>query len=561
MQMNARFSACAVALGAALIAAIIGACSGGDSSGDSTSAAASRAASSVSKATSAGTSAAGNPMDVVTWHNDIARTGQQLNETILTPANISASNFGKLGFFSVDGLVDAQPLFLADVPIAGASHNVVYVETENASVYAFDADNGAVLWKVSTLGNGESPSGDHGCTQITPGIGITATPVIDRTRGPNGAIYVVGMSRDASGGYHQRIHALDVATGAELFNGPTEIRATYPGNGSGSQNGTLTFDPGQYVERAALLLLNGTVYTAWTSHCDFLPYTGWVMGYDAGTLQQTSVLNVTPNGQMGAIWMSGAGLASDGEAIYLLDGNGTFDPTQNEHEMPINGNYGNGFLRLNLGPLRVQDYFQPSNTMQESNQDEDLGSGGAMVLPDMADSTGAVRHLAIGAGKNKTIYVVNRYSMGKFDSNADHIYQELVGRLGGSVFGAPAYFNNTVYFGSVGDNIKAFTISNATLSGAPTSQTANKFGFPGTTPSISANGTANGILWAAENGTIGVLRAYDATNLASQLYSSNDFGARDQFGQGNKFITPMIANGKVYVGTRNGVAVFGLLSR
>ncbi|BCQ26582.1 PQQ-binding-like beta-propeller repeat protein [Caballeronia sp. NK8] len=559
--MNARYSAYAVALGAALIAAIIGACSGGDSSGDSTSAAASRAASSVSKATSAGTSAAGNPMDVVTWHNDIARTGQQLNETILTPANVSASNFGKLGFFSVDGLVDAQPLFLADVPIAGASHNVVYVETENASVYAFDADNGAVLWKVSTLGNGESPSGDHGCTQITPRIGITATPVIDRTRGPNGAIYVVGMSRDASGGYHQRIHALDVATGAELFNGPTEIRATYPGNGSGSQNGTLTFDPGQYVERAALLLLNGTVYTAWTSHCDFLPYTGWVMGYDAGTLQQTSVLNVTPNGQMGAIWMSGAGLASDGEAIYLLDGNGTFDPTQNEHEMPINGNYGNGFLRLNLGPLRVQDYFQPSNTMQESNQDEDLGSGGAMVLPDMADSTGAVRHLAIGAGKNKTIYVVNRYSMGKFDSNADHIYQELVGRLGGSVFGAPAYFNNTVYFGSVGDNIKAFTISNATLSGAPTSQTANKFGFPGTTPSISANGTANGILWAAENGTIGVLRAYDATNLASQLYSSNDFGARDQFGQGNKFITPMIANGKVYVGTRNGVAVFGLLSR
>ncbi|SAK99696.1 PQQ enzyme repeat protein [Caballeronia pedi] len=559
--MNARLSACAAALGAMLVAAIIGACSGGDSSGDSTSAAAGRAASSVANASSAGTSAAGNPMDVVTWHNDIARTGQQLNETILTPANVRASSFGKLAFFSVDGLVDAQPLFLADVPIAGGTRNVVYVETENASVYAFDADSGAVLWKVSTLGNGESPSGDHGCTQITPRIGITATPVIDRTRGPNGAIYVVGMSRDASGGYHQRIHALDVATGAELFNGPTEIRATYPGNGSGSQNGTLTFDPGQYVERAALLLLNGTIYTAWTSHCDFLPYTGWVMGYDAGTLQQTSVLNVTPNGQMGAIWMSGAGLASDGEAIYLLDGNGTFDPTQNEHEMPINGNYGNGFLRLNLGPLRVQDYFQPSNTMQESNQDEDLGSGGAMVLPDMTDSTGAVRHLAIGAGKNKTIYVVNRYSMGKFDSNADHIYQELVGRLGGSMFGAPAYFNNTVYFGSVGDTIKAFTISNAALSGAPTSQTANRFGFPGATPSISANGTANGILWAAENGTVGVLRAYDAMNLANQLYSSNDFGARDQFGQGNKFITPMIANGKVYVGTRSGVAVFGLLSR
>ncbi|SAK69290.1 PQQ enzyme repeat protein [Caballeronia catudaia] len=559
--MNARFSAYAAALGAVLIAAIIGACSGGDSSTDATSAAASRTPPSVSKASGAGTAASGNPMDVVTWHNDIARTGQQLAETILTPANVRSSTFGKLAFFSVDGLVDAEPLFLAGVSIAGGTHNVLYVATENASVYAFDADNGTVLWKVSTLGSGESPSDDHGCSQITPKIGITATPVIDRSRGPNGAMYVVGMSKDGSGGYHQRIHALDVATGAELFNGPTEIRATYPGNGAGSQNGTLTFDPGQYAERASLLLLRGAVYTAWTSHCDFMPYTGWVIGYDANTLQQSSVLNVTPNGQMGSIWMSGAGPASDGEAIFLLDANGTFDVTQNEHEMPIHGNHGNGFLRLNLAPLRVQDYFQPSNTMQESNQDEDLGSGGAMVLPDFADANGIVRHLAVGAGKNPTIYVVNRYSLGKFDSNGDHIYQELVGRIRGPMFGAPAYFNNTVYFGAVGDTIKAFTISNAALSGTPTSQTREPFGFPGVTPGISANGTTNGILWAAENGTVGVLRAYDATNLDSELYSSNDAGGRDQFGQGNKFITPMIANGKVYVGTRSGVAVFGLLSK
>ncbi|SAL79895.1 PQQ enzyme repeat protein [Caballeronia arvi] len=553
--MNARFSAYSAALGAVLVAAIIGACSGGDSSGDSTSAAASRTPSSVSNA-----AASANPMDVVTWHNDIARTGQQLAETILTPANVRSSTFGKLGFFSVDGLVDAEPLFLANVSIAGGTHNVLYVATENASVYAFDADNGTVLWKVSTLGSGESPSDDHGCTQITPKIGITATPVIDRSRGPNGAMYVVGMSKDGAGGYHQRIHALDVTTGAELFNGPTEIRATYPGNGAGSQNGTLTFDPGQYAERASLLLLRGSVYTAWTSHCDFMPYTGWVIGYDANTLQQSSVLNVTPNGQMGSIWMSGAGPASDGEAIFLLDANGTFDVTQNEHEMPIHGDHGNGFLRINLAPLRVQDYFQPSNTVQESNQDEDLGSGGAMVLPDFTDANGIVRHLAIGAGKNGVIYVVNRFSLGKFDSNGDHIYQELVGRIRGPMFGSPAYFNNTVYFGAVGDSIKAFTISNAALSGTPTSQTRESFGFPGATPGISANGTTNGILWAAENGAVGVLRAYDATNLDFELYSSNDAGARDQFGQGNKFITPMIANGKVYVGTRTGVAVFGLLS-
>ncbi|SAK60173.1 Outer membrane protein assembly factor BamB [Caballeronia temeraria] len=559
--MNARFSAYAAAVGAVLITAIIGACSGGDSGSESTSAAAARAPSSVSNASNAGNTAAGNAMDVVTWHNDIARTGQQLAETVLTPANVRSSSFGKLAFFSVDGAVDAEPLFLSAVPVAGGTHNVLYVATENASVYAFDADSGAVLWKVSTLGSGEAPSDDHKCAQITPTIGVTSTPVIDRTRGPNGAIYVVGMSKDASGAYHQRIHALDVTTGAELFNGPTEIRATYPGNGSGSQNGTLTFDPGQYAERAALLLLNGVIYTAWTSHCDFLPYTGWVMGYDANTLQQASVLNVTPNGQMGSIWMSGAGLASDGEAIYFLDANGTFDPTQNEHEMPINGNYGNGFLRLNLGPLRVQDYFQPSNTVQESNEDEDLGSGGAMVLPNFADANGKVWHLAIGAGKNSTIYVVNRFSMGKFDSNADHIYQEIVGQIRGPMFGAPAYFNNTVYFGSVDDTIKAFTISNAALSRTPASQTPNAFGFPGATPSISANGTSNGILWAAEKGTIGVLRAYDATNLANELYSSVDAGGRDQFGAGNKFVTPMIANGKVYLGTRNGVVVFGLLSQ
>ncbi|KAK44001.1 pyrrolo-quinoline quinone [Caballeronia jiangsuensis] len=554
--MNARFSAFSGALGAALIAAIIAACSGGDSGGSATSAAASRAASSVANASSPS-----NAMDVVTWHNDIARTGQQLAETTLTLANVNQNTFGKLAFYSVDGAVDAQPLFLASVPIAGAAHNVVYVATENASVYAFDADSGATLWKVSTLGNGEKPSDDHNCHQITPTIGVTATPVIDRGRGPNGAMYVVGMSKDASGGYHQRIHALDITTGAELFNGPTEIRATYPGNGAGSQNGTLTFDPGQYAERASLLLLNGVVYTAWTSHCDFMPYTGWVMGYDANTLQQASVLNVTPNGQMGSIWMSGAGLASDGESIYFLDANGTFDPTQNEHEMPINGDFGNGFLRLNLGPLRVQDYFQPSNTVQESNEDEDLGSGGAMVLPDFTDASGKVWRLAVGAGKNSTIYVVNRWSMGKFDSNADHIYQELVGQIRGPMFGSPAYFNNTVYFGSVGDNIKAFTVTNAALSRTPSSQTLNAFAFPGATPSISANGTSNAILWAAENGSIGVLRAYDATNLNHQLYSSVDAGGRDQFGAGNKFITPMIANGKVYVGAKNGVAVFGLRSQ
>ena len=501
-----------------------------------------------------------NAADVTTYHNDIGRTGQHLNETALTPSTVNSTTFGKLGFYTVDGLVDAEPLYLASMTIAGGTHNVLYVATENASVYAFDADTGTILWKTTTLATGETPSDSLGCFQISPTIGVTATPVIDRSRGPNGAIYVVGMSKDSGGAYHQRIHALDVTTGAELFGGPTEITASYPGTGANSSNGSVIFDPKQYAERQALLLLNGVIYTGWTSHCDIQPYTGWVIAYSADTLKQTSVLNLTPNGSGGAIWMSGAGMASDGSSIYLLDANGSFDATVNAAGVQISGDYGNAFLKLGTTTgLTVADYFEASNTIQESNADEDLGSGGALVLPDLTDANGTVHHLALGAGKDSIIYVVNRDSMGKYNPVADAIYQELAGQISGPVFSMPAYFNNTVYFGAWGDKIKAFAISGARLSTAPVNQTSNTFGTPGATPSISANGTSNGIVWAAENGNIAVLHAYDATNLAKELYNSSQAGSRDQFGPGNKFITPMIANGKVYVGTSTGVAVFGLL--
>ncbi|KLU25853.1 pyrrolo-quinoline quinone [Caballeronia mineralivorans PML1(12)] len=501
-----------------------------------------------------------NVVDVTTYHNDIRRTGQHLNETALSPATVNSTTFGKLGFYSVDGPVDAEPLYLASMTIAGGTHNVLYVATENASVYAFDADAGTVLWKTTTLATGETPSDSLGCFQISPTIGVTATPVIDRSHGPNGVMYVVGMSKDAGGAYHQRIHALDVTTGAELLGGPTEITASYPGTGANSSNGRVIFDPKQYAERQSLLLLNGVIYTGWTSHCDIQPYTGWVIAYSADTLKQTSVLNLTPNGSGGAIWMSGAGMASDGSSIYLLDANGSFDATVNAAGVQISGDYGNAFLRLGTTTgLTVADYFEASNTIQESSADEDLGSGGALVLPDLTDAGGTVHHLALGAGKDSIIYMVNRDSLGKYNPVADAIYQELAGQISGPVFSMPAYFNNTVYFGAWGDKIKAFAISGARLSTAPVNQTSNSFGTPGATPSISANGASNGIVWAAENGNIAVLHAYDATNLAKELYNSSQAGSRDQFGPGNKFITPMIANGKVYVGTSTGVAVFGLL--
>jgi hypothetical protein len=504
--------------------------------------------------------------DVLTYHNDIARTGQNLTETTLTTSNVTSAKFGKLGFYSVDGLVDAEPLYASNVIVPNngtnnGTHNVLIVATENDSVYAFDADSGATIWQLSMLKSGETASDNRGCGQVTPEIGVTSTPVIDRTRGPNGAIYVVAMSKDGSGNYHQRLHALDLALGTELFSGPVDIQATYPGTGDNSNGTDVVFDPAQYKERSALLLLNGVIYTGWASHCDIRPYTGWIMGYSESTLAQTSVLNVTPNGNEGAIWMAGAGLAADSSGnIYFLDANGDFDTTLNSSGFPSDGDYGNAFMKLSTSSgLAVADYFEMDNGVAESGSDTDLGSGGMIVLPDLTDGSGNTLHLAVGAGKDSNLYLVNRDSMGKFSSNNSNIYQELAGALPGGVFAMPAYFNNVIYYGSVGSPIQAFTITNAQLSTSATAQTPTSFGYPGATPSVSANGTSNGVVWAVENNSPAVLHAYNATNL-NELYNSNQASnGRDQFGAGNKYITPTIVNGKVFVGTTNGVAVFGLL--
>lgn len=500
--------------------------------------------------------------DVLTYHNDIARTGQNLNETVLTTSNVNSASFGKLGFYSVDGLVDAEPLYTSSVTVpSNGTHNLLIVPTEHDSVYAFDADTGTVIWHVSMLKTGESSSDNRGCGQVTPEIGVTSTPVIDRTRGPNGTIYVVAMSKDGSGNYHQRLHALDLALGTELLGGPTEIQASYPGTGDNSNGTDVIFDPAQYKERVGLLLMNGIIYTGWASHCDDRPYTGWIMGYSESTLAQTSVLNVTPNGNEGAIWMAGAGLAADNSGnIFFLDANGDFDSSLNAGGFPSSGDYGNAFMKLSTSSgLAVADYFEMDNQSQENSTDTDLGSGGTIVLPDLSDGNGHTLHLAVGAGKDSNLYLVNRDSMGKFTSNNTGVYQELSGALPGGVWAMPAYFNNTIYYGSVGSPILAFTITNAKLSTSATAHTSNSFGYPGATPSVSANGASNGIVWATENTNPAVLHAYNASNL-NELYNSNQAsGGRDQFGEGNKYITPMIVNGKVFVGTTNGVAVFGLL--
>jgi len=503
--------------------------------------------------------------DVVTYKYDAMRTGQNLTESTLTPANVHSATFGKLKNLVVDGLVDAQPLYLSQLSVGGASHNVLFVATEHDSVYAFDAETGAILWHVSLLTGGETSSDNRGCGQVSPEIGITSTPVLDRHAGVHGTIFVVAMTKDTASNYHQRLHALDITTGHETGSSPTEIAATY-----GPSYGPSVFAPGQYKERAALLLNDGTIYTTWASHCDFGPYGGWIIAVSEETLAIGGVLNVAMEArgsgyanQGPSIWMSGGGPAADAAGnVYVLTANGRFDPNLNAPGFPRGSDYGNSFVKItpSHGKLGVTDYFTMSNEFAESSNDIDLGSGGVMLLPDLTDANGKVRQLAVGAGKDGNLYVVDRNHMGRYTAMSNNIWQELIGVLGGGVWSTPAYFNSRIFYGPQGGSLRAFSVTHALLSAAPTSQTSTRFTYPGTFPVVSANGSANAIVWAYENTSPAVLHAYAATNLAAELYNSNQASnGRDHFGAGNKYIVPVVADGRVFVATTNSVAIFGLL--
>jgi uncharacterized protein (TIGR03437 family) len=507
--------------------------------------------------------AAAAQVNVPTYQYDNSRAGANFHEILLGKSNVNPSAFGKLFSYAVDGYVYGQPLYLGNVTIGGkGNHNVVFVATEHDSVYAFDADSGssansAPLWHVSFLnaaaGVTSVPYGDTGCGQIEPEIGITGTPVID----PAGnTIYLVAMTKEVSGSsvsYVQRLHALDVASGAERPGSPVIIQATYPGTGEGGA--ILTFNPKNYKQPPGLLLLNGTVYTAWSSHCDIGAYHGWIMAYDAQSLKQIAVYNESPNGNMGSFWAGGAAPAADASAyIYVVSGNGTFDvPSAGKSQ-----DLGESYIKLSSsGGLTVADYFTPYNYQSLNSADLDTGSAGVVLIGDEAGSS-SHPHLMAGAGKEGRIYLLDRDSMGKLNSGSDsQIVQSLPNAIGG-LFGNPAYFNQALYFCGSGDTLKAFSIVNARMSSAPASHSSVQFGFPGCVPTISANGTSNAILWAID--PAGVLRAYDATNLANELYDSSKNAARDSLGSAVKYSAPMVANGKVYAATQNSVAVYGLLT-
>ena len=323
--------------------------------------------------------------------------------------------------------------------------------------------------------------------------------------------------------------------------------------------------PGDYKERPGLLLLNGIIYTSWSSHCDIVPYEPWMMGYNETTLTQMSVLNLAPNanGNGPSIWMAGAAPAVDSAGnIYLLAANGVFDTTLNTNNFPNLGDFGNAFVKISVTgtTLAVSDYFEMSIEATDNANDRDLGSGGALLLPDLTDGGGTVRHLALGAGKDGNMYVVNRDNLGKFNAASNNIWQEMDGVFaGGGVFSTPSYFNNAVYVGDASGTLKMYNISAAKLSAAPVSQSNILFAYPGVSPAVSASGSSNGIIWAAENVSPAVLHAYDASNLGTELYNSSQAGTRDQCGSGNKFIVPTVADGKVFLGTQNSVCVFGFI--
>jgi hypothetical protein len=321
----------------------------------------------------------------------------------------------------VDGKVDAQPLYLSNLAnIAGDTHNVVYVATEHGGVYAFDPDSGAQLWKISTLGSGESTSDQRGCDQVTPEIGVTATPVIDRDAGAHGVIYVVAMSKSGST-YFQRLHALDVTTGAEMFGGPKLIEASFPGTGDNSSNGRVVFDPAQYKDRAALLLLNGVVYTTWAS-CDIRPYTGWIMGYNQTTLNQTTVLNVVPNGSEGAIWMADTGPAAAPREISIFSMPTEISaPPSMPADFPATATMAMPSSRFRPPADCPWRTTSRCTTSRRKMIPTVISAPAGLVLPDLTDGSGNVRHLAVGAGKDGHIYVVNRDAMGKFNASSNNI--------------------------------------------------------------------------------------------------------------------------------------------
>jgi hypothetical protein len=548
---------------------------------------------------------------VLSYHNDSSRDGVNSLEFGLTPATVTTATFGKLFSCTVDGAVYAQPLWVRGLAIAGGIHNVLFVATQHDSAYAFDADANPCVtyWHVNlldTLHGGTSNEApvtwnDVGACfgDVYPEVGVTGTPVIDPS---TKTIYMVSASEknpsnsgncvNSLGTFYHRLHALDLTTGSEKFNAPVTIAASVPGTGDGSQGGIVSFNSQTEHQRSGLAPAGGRVYVAFAAHEDAQPYHGWVISYKASNVQQqVGVFNTTPNGLNGAdggIWGGGGAPAVDsGGDIYVTTGNGVFD----EAPPPPDNDYGDSILRLhpfvgitpNGQNLSVAGWFTPYDQLMLQQNDEDLGSGAAVLFPDQTSGAGPI-HLLVQTGKEGVVYLVDRDNMGQYNpTNNGQIRQSFSGPNG--LWGTPALWQNNLYTGGQYDSLRQFTFdpSKEMFNETAASQSAHAFNFPGTTPSVSSRGAANGIVWANDaslygyaspNGGVNcytvpvpasctgpaVLHAYNANNLAVEYWNSSmAAGNRDQAGNAVKFVPPTIANGKVYLGTRTTVDVYGLL--
>jgi len=514
-------------------------------------------------------------VNVLTYHNDFARTGQNANETTLTPANVNMNTFGKIFSYPVDGQIYAQPLYVSALAIPGQGiHNVVFVATMHDTVYAFDADSNTgpgngVLWQTNLGTSAVMPNSDFGNRygayhDIRPEVGIIGTPVIDLA---SGTIYLSAFTHEGSS-YIQRIHALSITTGAERPFSPVLVSATVNGKGVGSAAGKLSYDSmNNGLQRPALASAGGVLYVAYSGFADTDPYHGWLLGFNAATLQQlTNRIFVTtpnstisewgPNAGEGGLWMGGNGPLVDAATnLYFEVGNGPFNADTNGTE------YGDSFVKLSTtNGLAVADYFTPFNQASLAAGDTDLGSGGPVLLPHEVGSA-AHPHLILGSGKSGTIYLIDRDNMGHFNVfNNNQIVQSF--QLA-PLWNTMAYFNNHIFVCAANNPLFAYTITNGLLSTTPAMRSSYKFLANGASPSISANGTNDAIVWVLEKDASfagrgpAALRAFDAGNLTNQLYSSNDAGTRDQLQIAREFQVPVIANGKVYVATQSGISVFG----
>lgn len=496
---------------------------------------------------------------VTTYQYDNARTGNDAAERQLTPANVNAASFGRLARLPVDGPIYAQPLYMPDVRVPGQGpHNLVLVATENDSVYAFDATGHPrrPLWhrQLADPARGITPvpAAAVACGQILPALGITATPVI----APQDHELFVLARTERHGRFAQTLHALDLATGRDLLP-PVPIRASVPGHGDGAVNGQVSFDPLRNNARAALLLSHGVVYLAWASSCDVRPYHGWVMAYRARDLRQLGAWCATPDGTEGGIWQSGNGLAADPAGhVFFSTGNGTFDANRGGRD------YGDSVveLSLGLGGLAVQDYFTPFDQAGLSRKDDDLGSAGVILLP---PQPGPYPDLLLAEGKKQDIYLLNRHHLGRYRSGRDTQIVQSLSMVNGSAFSLPAYFQGHLYSATVNQLLQAYTLRQGRLE-SPPAQGTLRFPWPGATPVISSNGGRNPILWLAwddgrqSNGQA-VLYAFSPGNLDQPLYSSLLRPRRDAAGPAVKFAVPTVAVGRVYLGSRDALDIYGPL--